>query len=307
MKYIILVGSLLISSVVLSQDNASYSQTEIIYGRKDGMALTMTVITPKKANGKAIVSLISGGWVSSFDWQSSYLKSSLPYVNSGYTVFLTIHSSAPRYAIPDAFEDVQRAIQFVRSNALIYHIDKDYIGITGASSGGHLALLAATANDFINVSSKDPIEKVSSKVQAVAVFFPPADFLNFGQTGFNPTNKTDLLQEMDLIGAFQYTKWDSITNTYKVIQNKDERFRIDSLMSPAEMVTSDDAPAYMIHGDKDDVVPLQQSQLMEQKLRAARVVVKLTVKEGAGHGWKNEIDDSKKFIEWFDKYLKVTK
>ena len=307
MKYIILVGSLLIASAALSQDTDSYSQTEIIYGRKDGMALTMTVITPKKANGKAIVSLISGGWVSNFDWQNSYLKRSLPFVNSGYTVFLTIHSSAPRYAIPDAFEDVQRAIQFVRSNASIYHIDKDYIGITGASSGGHLALLAATANDIINVSSKNPIEKVSSKVQAVAVFFPLADFLNFGQAGFNPSNKTELLEEMGVVGAFQYTKWDSITNTYKVIQDKDERSRIDSLMSPAEMVTSDDAPAYLIHGDKDDVVPLQQSQLMEQKLRAAGVVVKLTVKEGAAHGWKNEIDDEKEFIKWFDKYLKVSK
>ncbi|MEO7048095.1 MAG: alpha/beta hydrolase, partial [Ferruginibacter sp.] len=238
MRYILAVFFLLNSFLVFSQDKNGYSEREIIYGRRDGMALTMTVITPKKSNGKAIVSLNSGGWVSSFNWQNDYLKRALPFVYSGYTVFLTMHSSAPRYAIPNAFEDVQRAIQFVRYNASTYHIDKNYIGITGTSSGGHLALLAATANDIADPSSKDPIERVSSKVQAVAVFSPPTDFLNFGQTGFDPSSQKQLLQQMDLLGAFQFTKWDSATRTYTAINDEKEMLRIDSLISPAEMVTA---------------------------------------------------------------------
>ncbi|MEO7209502.1 MAG: alpha/beta hydrolase [Chitinophagaceae bacterium] len=307
MRCILFIGCLLFSSVVFSQDTTSYSQREIIYGRRDGMALTMTILTPKKSNGKAIVSLNSGGWVSSLNWQNDYMQRSLPFVYSGYTVFLTMHSSGPRYAIPDAFEDVQRAIQYVRFNASVYHIDKDYIGITGTSSGGHLALLAATANDIATTNSKDPVERVSSRVQAVAVFSPPTDFLNFGQTGFNPAMQKQLLQQMDLLGAFKFTKWDSTTNLYQVIENENELLQMDSLMSPAEMVTSDDAPTFIMHGDKDNVVPLQQSQLMEQKLKAADVPVILTVKPGAGHGWKNMNDDEKEFIKWFDKYLLVNK
>jgi len=307
MKYFILVFNLLVSSAIFSQDTAIYSQTEIIYGRKDGMALTMTVLTPKKANGKAIISLNSGGWVSDYNSQNSYLKTSLPFVNSGYTVFLTTHSSIPRYAIPDAFEDVQRAIQYIRFNSSIYKIDKDYIGITGTSSGGHLALLAATRDDILNANSKDPIGKVSSKVQAAAVFCPPTDFLNFGELGFNPNTQKQFLQEMGVLGAFQYTKWDSITNTYLIIENKDEKLVLDSLISPAEMVTVDDAPVYLMHGDKDDVVPIQQSQLMEKKLKDAGVPAILNVKKGAGHGWKNMNEDEKEFIKWFDKYLKVTR
>ena len=158
MRQIVGLFCLINSLLAYSQDTLRYSQSEVIYGRRDGMALTITVLTPKKINGKAIVSLNSGGWVSSFSRQNDYLKRALPFVYSGYTVFLTMHSSAPRYAIPDAFEDVQRAIQFVRYNASKYHIDKDYIGITGTSSGGHLALLAATANDIADASSKDPVE-----------------------------------------------------------------------------------------------------------------------------------------------------
>jgi acetyl esterase/lipase len=307
MRYILAVFSLLNSFFVFSQEPLDYSQREIIYGRRDGMALTMTVLTPKKINGKAIVSLNSGGWVSTMYRQNDYLKRALPFVYSGYTVFLTMHSSAPRYAIPDAFEDVQRAIQFVRYNALTYHIDKDYIGITGTSSGGHLALLAATANDIADPSSKDPVEKVSSKVQAVAVFSPPTDFLNFGQTGFDPASQKQLLQQMDLLGVFQYTKWDSATRTYIAINDEKERLRIDSIISPAEMVTADDAPAYLMHGDKDETVPLQQSQLMAQKLKGAGVPVELSVKAGAGHGWKDMNEDEQEFIKWFDKYLKVRK
>lgn len=307
MRYIVIVSILLNSLLAFSQDTPGYSQREIIYGRRDGMALTMTVLTPKKINGKAIVSLNSGGWVSAFSRQNDYLKRALPFVFSGYTVFLIMHSSAPRYAIPDAFEDVQRAIQFVRYNASTYHIDRDYIGITGTSSGGHLALLAATADDIADTSSKDPIEKVSSKVQAVAVFSPPTDFLNFGQAGFDPTSQKQLLQQMDLLGAFEYTKWDSLTRTYIAVQDEKEKFRIDSLISPAEIVTADDAPAYLMHGDKDETVPLQQSQLMAQKLKAAGVPVELVVKAGAGHGWIGMNDDEKEFIKWFDKYLKLIK
>ncbi len=305
MKFIYLFCVLLFAVPLFSQDTSAFNQQEIIYGRRDGMALTMTVLTPKKTNGKAIVSLLSGGWISAYNWQNQYINRALPFVNSGYTVFLAMHCSGPRYAIPDAFEDVQRAVQYVRYHASQYHIDPDHIGITGTSSGGHLSLLAATADDIKNANAKDPVERVSSKVQAVAVFAPPTDFLNYGQTGFNPASQKALLQKLDVMGAFQFTKWDSTTDTYPVIENASEQRTIDSLISPAERVSPDDAPAYLMHGDKDPEVPLQQSQLMEQKLKAAGVPVVLTVKPGAGHGWKGMNEDEKEFISWFDKYLSV--
>lgn len=307
MKHILLIICCLISPLAFSQNTDTYLKSEVTYDHRDGMALVMTVLTPKKANGKAIISLHSGGWVSNWNWHEDYLKRALPFVDSGYTVFLTSHCSAPKYAIPDALEDVQRAIQFVRYNAAVYHIDKEYIGITGTSSGGHLSLLAATSDDISDPASKDPVGQVSSKVQAAAVFCPPTDFLNFGQAGFNLAEQKEILQQFDVAGAFQYTKWDKTTKTYQLIQDNEEKLKTDTLVSPAQIVTKDDAPVYMMHGDKDDVVPLQQSQLMEQKLKAAGIPVTLTIKSGAGHGWKNMDEDEKEFIKWFDKYLKVTK
>jgi len=57
------------------------------------------------------------------------------------------------------------------------------VGITGASAGGHLSLMQGTAGTAGNPDAKDPIDRVSSRVQAVACFFPPTDFLNYGKTG----------------------------------------------------------------------------------------------------------------------------
>jgi dipeptidyl aminopeptidase/acylaminoacyl peptidase len=67
--------------------------------------------------------------------------------------------------------------------------------------------------------------------------------------------------------------------------------------------TADDAPTYIMHGDKDPEVPLQQSQWIQQKLKVVNMPVTLTVKPGAGHGWKGMNEDEAEMVKWFDKYL----
>jgi acetyl esterase/lipase len=305
MKNVFCFFCFLLTLTAPSQTLIDFTQQEVIYGRRDGMGLTMTVLKPAKPNGKGIISLISGNWVSTKAWDDLMIDRAKPFLQNGYTVFLTMHCSAPKYSIPDAVEDVKRAIQYVRYNASSYGIDSAHVGITGTSSGGHLALTAATADEIKDPNAKDPIERVSSKVQAVAVFCPPTDFLNFGKLGFNPTGQKELLQQLDVLGAFTYTTWDSIKRVYVPIVDETKILEITKQISPAEMATSDDAPAYIMHGDKDVNVPLQQSQLMEEKLKAVKVPVTLTVKVGAGHGWKGMNEDEKEFIKWFDKYLMV--
>jgi dipeptidyl aminopeptidase/acylaminoacyl peptidase len=62
----------------------------------------------------------------------------------------------------------------------------------------------------------------------------------------------------------------------------------------------------LIHGDKDGLVPLQQSQLIIAKFEEAGVPCKLVVKPGEGHGWARWHDDMRTITDWFDKYLKNT-
>ena len=159
---------------------------DVIYGRKHGVALTLDVFTPKeKTNGAAVVAVISGGWHSSHDEIAGALKSSFgsEFLKRGYTVFAVVHGSQPKYTIPEAIADVQRSVRFIRYNAKNYQIDPDRIGITGGSAGCHLALMIGATGDDGNPKASDPVERVSSRVQAVGGFFPPTDFFNYGTAG----------------------------------------------------------------------------------------------------------------------------
>jgi dipeptidyl aminopeptidase/acylaminoacyl peptidase len=77
-------------------------------------------------------------------------------------------------------------------------------------------------------------------------------------------------------------------------------------ISPITHVTPDDPPTLVLHGDRDELVPLQQSKTFIEKLKGTGVEAKLVVKEGAGHGWLTMLKDVEALAGWFDKYLKKT-
>ena len=92
-----------------------------------------------------------------------------------------VHGSQPKFTIPEVLSDMNRSIRFIRHHAADYGIDPDRIGITGGSAGGHLSLMQGTAGDKGDPKAADPVDRESSRVQAVACFFPPTDFLDYGK------------------------------------------------------------------------------------------------------------------------------
>lgn len=305
MRYIFISILVTFTLSATAQDSLSYTQSEVIYGRKDGMALTMTVLTPKqKQNGKALISVISGNWVSSERSRTRIPEWSQIYIDNGYTVFGVMVGSQPRYTIPEEISDLKRAVRFIRYNAKQYSIDANKIGITGSSSGGHLSLMIATADETVNTKSNDPVDKVSSRVQAVAVFFPPTDFINYG--GPNTSGKINQagLVFAKVAAAFDFKVWNDTTGTYVSITDTQKRLAIAKEISPINSVSSDDPPVMIIHGDRDVLVPKQQSESIIEKFKEAKVPNKLIIKEGGTHGWKDMQVEEQFFVEWFDKYLK---
>jgi len=294
-----------VSSIASASDSLSFSKTEIIYGRKDGMALTMTVLTPKQhSNGKAIISVLSGNWVSSERMREGFPERTQMYIDRGYTVFGVMVGCQPRYTIPDEIIDLKRAVRFIRYNAKEYAIDADKIGITGSSSGGHLSLMIATANETITPKSTDPVDKVSSRVQAAAVFYPPTDFINFGGPNTTETINQAALVFTGVAAAFDFKYFSDTTKTYVTITDTKKRLAIAKEVSPINSVTPDDPPVLIIHGDKDVLVPKQQSESIIAKFKEAKVPSNLIIKEGGTHGWRNREVEEKNFLDWFDKYLK---
>jgi acetyl esterase/lipase len=282
-------------------DDPGFDRKEdVIYGRKYGTALTLDVFTPKtNAKGVGLIFMVSGGFFSSHEAiQPVFFK---PFLDHGYTVFAVVHGSQPRFQVPEIIEDVNRAVRFIRYHAKDYKIDPDRLGVFGASAGGHLSLMLGTAGNAGDPSAKDPVDRESSRVQAVSCFFPPTDWLNFGEPGKERARATDF--QPPFRAAFDYRKLDEKTMLWAPVDDLEKRREIGRATSPITHVSPDDAPTLIIHGDSDELVPLQQSESFEKKLREAGVATRLIVKKGSGHGWLGLDKDLEQFVEWFDQHL----
>lgn len=267
---------------------------DVVYGQKEGMGLTLDVLTPQEnAKGIGVIVVSSGSWKSS--------KSNLPekvatfrkdhwgmgLLHGGFTVFVVRHGSGPRFQVPEMIEDVRRAVRFVRLHAASYGIDPDHIGITSGSSGGHLALMVGMTGDDGNADSPDVVERVSCRTQAIVAWFPPVDMVNWGATdGYKMIEmvRPKLFQEM----------FGTITDLPAQLKS----------VSPIYFTTPDDPPLLLIHGDQDKTVPVQQSEILKVKYEETGLAVKLIVQPGGGHTYWDGIETHYADVEaWFDAYL----
>ena len=293
--------SVLSTTAVRAQDAPTFTRTaDVIYGRKAGLALTMDVFAPKeKGNGLGVICVASGGWRSN----PAHIHPELyyPFLKRGYTVFAVVHGTQPKFTIPEILDDVHRSVRFIRYHAKDYRIDPDRLGITGGSAGGHLSLMVGTDGTTGDSKSKDPVEHVSSRVQAVACFYPPTDFLNWGKPGavLDATHMDSRFK-----AAIDFQELDSQERIFKRITDGKKVREILGRISPITHVSADDPPTLIIHGDIDKLVPLQQSEIMVARLKEAGVSAKLIVKKGCGHGWITILKDAETLADWFDQYLK---
>jgi acetyl esterase/lipase len=281
-------------------DEAPYTRTEdVIYGRKWGMALTLDVFAPKKdANGAAVIWVVSGGWFSSHDGVNPGFARE--FLRRGYTVFEVVHGSQPKFTIPEAVEDMKRSVRFIRFHAKDYHIDPDRIGVSGGSAGGHLSLMLGTTGGPGDPKAKDPVDRVSSRVQAVACFFPPTDFLNYGEKDKVALGRGTLSA---FRAPFDFHEQDPKTHAFVPITDEARVLEIGKRISPIYHISADTPPTLIMHGDADKLVPIQQAETFLDKLKEAGVPAKLVVKKGAQHGWADIGKDLTIFADWFDKYL----
>ncbi len=275
---------------------------EVIYGRKWGTALTMDVFTPKKdANGAGIIFVVSGGWYSDHNAIDGSLPLYIrPFVDKGYTVFAVVHGSNPKFALPEILDDMHRAVRFIRFHAKDYGIDPDRLGITGGSAGGHLSLMQGCAGKDGDPKAPDQVNRLSSRVQAVVAFYPPTDFLNWGEKGKAMLGSHPIVP---VKGAFEFSRINPKTNAFELITDEKQREEIGRAVSPITHVAKDNPPTLIVHGTMDLLVPLQQAETMAAKLKEAGVECELIIKKGGGHDGALVGEHLPKAIEWFDKYL----
>jgi acetyl esterase/lipase len=260
----------------------------VVYGQRNGRALTMDVLRPAHPNGLGIAVMISGGWKSKKPGETPAALTA-PLLRAGYTIFDVCHISQPESTIMDIIADMHRGIRFIRHNATAYGIDPNRIGVTGGSAGGHLSLMLATRGGPGDPNAPDPIDRESSAVQAVAIFYPVTDLLNLGPSTENPGDGGPPISFVRGFGpdARNMAVWKTIGR--------------DS--SPIYFVHRGQPPVLIYHGDADTLVPLEQSLRFRSRAAELGIDIPVVVHHGGKHGWPTMIFDEFAFVRWFDRYL----
>jgi acetyl esterase/lipase len=252
----------------------------IVYGKTGGKDLLLDLYRPvdRKAPLPVVV-WIHGGAFRGGSRTSREGTGAIQLAAKGYAVASVDYRLSGEAIFPAQLEDCKAAVRFLRANATRYGLRNDRIAAWGASAGGNLAALLGTAGSG------------GDAVQAVVDFFGPTDFLKMDAVALPGGQRHDAADspESQLIGG-------------PIQENMEKAARAN----PIAYVTKRAPPFLIVHGDRDLLVPFNQSELLYNALRKAGVEATFCPLAGAGHGGPQfespEIRAT--VLEFFDRHLK---
>jgi acetyl esterase/lipase len=245
--------------------------TDVAYG--DDARQTMDIYLPDgrdTASTKLMILVHGGGWIrgdkSEFTPYITALQQRLgngyAFANINYRLFDNGENKFPAQE-----NDLRAAVSFLMSKRAEYGFSKNVV-LVGASAGAHLVLLQG----FKNNSEINP--------KAIISFFGPADLEHLYK---NPAYPAVPFLLSGMLGGTPDTK----PEVYKS-------------SSPINYVTSKSPPTLLLHGGQDNLVPVEQSRLLDNKLKKAGVKHDLVIYPDARHGWRGRnLEDSFNRIKAF--------
>jgi acetyl esterase/lipase len=247
-----------------AQDKSSITvEKDIVYGKGGDTKLQLDLAMPKDGKGPfpAVVFLHGGGWRAGQRQQMRPLIEGA--ARRGFVAVTVSYRLAPKAKFPAQIEDCKAAVRWLRANAKKYKINPDRNGAVGFSAGGHLACLLGAGSKADKLEGSGGNAGQSSRVQAVVSFFGPTDF--------STREWTKDLEEAVVVPFLGGTI--------------DDRPEVYKQASPITYVSKESPPHLFFHGDKDKLVPVDQSKRLAKKLQGAGVPARVVVFEGDGHGF----------------------
>ncbi len=224
---------------------------DIVYATYGKREVKLDLYLPAKSPaGKlpCIMVIHGGGWRSGN--KQRFARFASRFAEKGFAAACIGYRLRPEVEVGQCVEDVKASVRWVRANAAAHNIDPERIGAYGGSAGAHLAAMLGTSFKDKGLEGKGGNAKFSSRVVAVVAMATPADLTGFARH----------------VG---------------VAEAKVKR------ISPVTHVDSDSARFLLIHARGDGIVRYRQSELLVQKLKAAKVAVKLAPVEGRSHAFWN--------------------
>ena len=256
----------------------------ILYGTLDKIPLYLDVYapaSPPKEPMKVAVYFHGGGWFAGdkagyggttwvpFFAAHGYISVSVNYRLSGTSIF------------PAQIVDCQLAIRWLRAHATTYHLDPNRIAVWGHSAGGHLALLATTAGDFQFGHESDELNEFPSRVQAAVSVAGPTDLLQMGGWHNAPDSP-----EARLLGGPIHDRAD-----------------LAKLANPITYLSANTPPILLIHGDRDETVPVNQSLLFYEQLVNGSIYRVKDMDHGLNSNQVSEADLLRIILTFFDRHF----
>lgn len=207
---------------------------------KDIPIVTAFLPEPGKATGAAFIVCAGGAYQNLANHEGPVVAKWL--ADHGVTAFDLRYRLGPKYNFPCELDDAQRALRFVRANAKNWGLDPNRIGIMGFSAGGHLASTASTHFASINPKSLDPLDRVASKPNLSILIYP---VITMG-TGTHSGSRANLLGRTPTPEMIEY-------------------------LSNEKQVTQETPKTFLMHSEKDEAVPVSNSDNYAAALKAAGI------------------------------------
>ncbi len=213
----------------------------------------------------------------------------------GYVVAAVDYRLSGEARFPAGLQDVQDAVRWLRKNANAYGIDPNRVALWGASSGAHLAALAAAACEEKSLNDPASDVSISPCVQATVDWFGPTDFSIALKppTGVEPTSAAVIEDMGDFLGC-------------KLAACPASQIRA---ANPIAYVSAETPPFLIMHGMADKTVSIADSNALNAALKAKGADVQMIAYPGLAHGFAGATPEQKQTIlgttfDFFQKKLK---
>lgn len=254
----------------------------LVYGVADGETLLLDLFEPANNSGlpRPAVILIHGGAWSSFDkttmWPLAHFLALAGFV--AIPVDYRLYDYDMNHW-PAQLDDVQMAVRWARANSAKYNIDRNHIGAYGHSAGAQLALLLGMMETRNN--SDPALANYSSKVEAVVDAAGPTDF----------TTQRDA-DGVKFLAGFLGADYATHPEIWREA-------------SPISHTAKSNAPILIIHGTRDELVPISQADALNDALKKAGANVQF-VRLDSDHGFQDPAAHRQLALDtqaFFDRYL----
>jgi acetyl esterase/lipase len=233
---------------------------------------------PGKGRRPLLIVMGGSGWYG--DDGKAYASSLASFFTAaGFVVAGVSTRSSSQAVFPAQVHDVKAAIRWLREHARKFGIDPRRVAVLGDSSGGWTATMAGLTGHVPALEGTVGVTGFPSDVQAVVDLYGPTDFLR--------------MDEHMLPGACEaFNRSFGLTDCHADPRSPESSLLGSPILScpervreanPITYVTSKAPPFLIAHGELDMLVPVAQSELLFDAMKAANVPATLYVVPGAGH------------------------